>query len=64
MAKKTGPIAYIRQVRSEAKKIAWPSRQETTMSMIAVFIMVLLSSLFLFFADQVIAYVIRMIMGF
>lgn len=61
--KKTGPIAYFKQVRSEARKITWPSRQETTMSMIAVFIMVILASLFLFFADQGIAFVIRKIMG-
>lgn len=61
---KTGPAEYIRQVKSETKKVTWPSRQETTVSMIAVFIMVFISSLFLYFSDQVIAYVIRMIMGF
>lgn len=63
MAKKTGPIAFYNQVKSEAKKIMWPSRQETTMSMVAVFVMVTLSSLFLFFADQIIAFAIRYIMG-
>jgi preprotein translocase subunit SecE len=62
-AKKTGLIAYIKQVRSEGRKITWPSRQETTMSMVAVFIMVFISAIFLFFADQGIAFVIRKIMG-
>ncbi|MGN7439256.1 MAG: preprotein translocase subunit SecE [Alcanivorax sp.] len=61
---KTGPVEYIRQVKSETKKVTWPSRQETTVSMIAVFVMVFFASLFLYFADQIIAYVIRLIMGF
>lgn len=61
---KAGPAEYIRQVRSEMKKVAWPSRQETTVSMIAVFAMVFIASFFLYFADQVIAFLIRMIMGF
>ena len=63
MANKTGPIEYIRQVRSEGRKITWPSRQETTVSVIAVFIMGFLASAFLFFADQIIAWAIRIIMG-
>ncbi len=63
MAKK-GPIEFIRQVKSEGKKITWPTRQETTVSMIAVFIMVFISSIFLYFADQIIAYLISLVMGF
>lgn len=61
---KTGPVEFVKQVKSETKKITWPSRQETTVSMIAVFIMVFISSVFLYFADQIIAFLVRMIMGF
>jgi len=61
---KTGPGEFIQQVKSETKKVTWPSRQETTVSMIAVFVMVFISAIFLYFADQMIAWVIRMIMGF
>ncbi len=61
---KTGPLEYIRQVKSETKKVTWPSRQETTVSMIAVFVMVFISAFFLYFADQIIAYFIRLVMGF
>lgn len=63
MAKKTGPVAFFNQVKSEGRKITWPSRQEIVVSVVAVFIMVFMASIFLFFADQVIAYLIRMIMG-
>ena len=51
-------------MRNEAKKVTWPSRKETTVSTIAVFIMVTLAAIFLYFADQIIAFLIRMIMGF
>ncbi len=60
---KKGPVEFVRQVKSETKKVTWPTRQETTVSMIAVFIMVFISSIFLYFADQIIAYLIQMIMG-
>lgn len=60
----TGPIEYFKQVRAEIKKITWPTRQETTVSVIAVFVMVMLASIFLFVADQVIAWVIRTILNF
>ncbi|MDH5721982.1 MAG: preprotein translocase subunit SecE [Alphaproteobacteria bacterium] len=60
---KTGPATFIKQVKSEGKKITWPSKNETITSMIAVFIMVFISSVFLYFTDQIIAFFIRMIMG-
>jgi preprotein translocase subunit SecE len=58
---KTGPIQFLKQVRSEARKITWPSRHETTVSTIAVFIMVFIASVFLYFADQLMAFVVRTI---
>ncbi|MBI1301237.1 MAG: preprotein translocase subunit SecE [Alphaproteobacteria bacterium] len=61
--KKKTPIEFVNQVRSEARKVTWPSRQETVVSMLAVFIMVTISAIFLYFADQIIAWVIRLIMG-
>lgn len=57
------PVEYIRQVRSETRKISWPSRQETTISAIAVFVMVVVSSIFLFGADQLIALIVREIIN-
>lgn len=61
---KTGPVEFFRQVKSETKKVTWPSRKETGVSMIAVFVMVVTCSIFLYLADQVIAFSLRMIMGF
>lgn len=60
---KIAPMEFFKQVRSEAKKVAWPTRQETTSSTIAVFIMVILASLFLFAADQLMAFVVKLVLG-
>lgn len=60
---KTGPIEYIRQVKAEVKKITWPSRHETTVSTIAVFIMVFIASVFLYFADQIIAFLVGFVLS-
>ncbi len=60
---KVNPMQFIQQVKSEVKKVTWPSRKETTVSTIAVFIMVTLASLFLFFADQVLAFLVNLVLS-
>jgi preprotein translocase subunit SecE len=57
------PFAFIRQVKAEVQKVTWPSRQETTVSTIAVFSMVVFASLFLFIADQVLAHAVEFLLG-
>ena len=60
---KIAPAEFFKQVRSEAKRVTWPSRQETMASTIAVFVMVVIASVFLFTADQVLSYVVRLVLG-
>lgn len=59
---KSGPMQYFRDVRAEAKKVTWPSRKETIASTIAVFIMVVLASVFLYLSDQIIAYLVSLVL--
>lgn len=61
---KTSPMQFLQQVKAEVKKVTWPSRKETTVSTIAVFIMVTLAAIFLFFADQIIAFLVNFILDF
>ena len=45
---KTSPGEFMRQVQAEARKVVWPSRQETVTTAIMVgFMMVLLAVFFL-----------------
>ena len=60
---KTTPIEYIRQVKSEMKKVTCPTKQETITSTIAVFIMVLIAAVFLFTADQVLSYFVKLLLS-
>lgn len=58
------PFRFFKEVKIEGRRVTWPTRQETTVSVIAVFIMVTIASIFLYFADQIIAWAVRLIMGF
>ena len=60
---KAGPFNYFREVKQEALKVSWPSRKETIASTIAVFIMVTLASIFLYLSDQVLAYLVSLVLG-
>ncbi len=61
--KKTSPFQFFSQVKAETKKITWPTRKETTISTIMVFIMVTIAAIFLFLTDQVVATIIQWILG-
>jgi len=58
------PVRFFKEVKIEGKKITWPTRSETTTSVIAVFIMVTIAAIFLYFADQILAWGVQQIMGF
>jgi preprotein translocase subunit SecE len=47
------PFQFLQEVRSEAKKVVWPSRRETTITSGLVILMVLASSLFFVVVDWV-----------
>jgi preprotein translocase subunit SecE len=57
------PFKFLQEVRSETAKVTWPSRRETTITTIMVFIMVALSSVFFFLADQVIRVLVTFVLG-
>ncbi|WP_176085159.1 preprotein translocase subunit SecE [Martelella sp. HB161492] len=52
MASKSNPFTFLQQVRSETAKVVWPSRRETMISTLMVFVMVVAAALFFFAADQ------------
>lgn len=60
---KTNPMEFIEQVRSETSKVTWPTRKETTVTTIMVFVMVFLASLFFLAADQALSWIVSMVLG-
>jgi preprotein translocase subunit SecE len=63
MMAKTSPALFAKQVRQEAAKVTWPTRKETAVSTLMVFLMVVFAALFFFLADQVLGYVVRLVLG-
>lgn len=49
---KTSPGEFLRQVRTEASKVVWPTREETVRTSIFVFIMMVILSLFFLGVDS------------
>ncbi|MFK7865810.1 MAG: preprotein translocase subunit SecE [Alphaproteobacteria bacterium] len=62
-AARTSPAQFIREVRSEAKKVVWPTRKETMLGTIMVLIMASIMGLFFLGVDQVIAWAVRLLIG-
>ena len=60
---KTSPAQFIRQVRQETAKVTWPTRKETAVTTIMVFIMVALAAVFFLVVDQVFAYIVGLVLG-
>ncbi len=50
--RKTSPAEFMNQVRSETRKVVWPTRQETIRTAIFVFIMMIVMSLFFLGIDS------------
>ncbi len=51
-AEKFNLVTYLQDVRVELGKVMWPSRQQVISESAAVFLMVLVSTLFIFLIDS------------
>lgn len=60
---KTSPGEFVRQVQAEARKIVWPSRQETVTTAIFVAIMMLILALFFLGVDTLFGAAVRWLLS-
>ena len=60
---KTNPFEFIQQVRAETAKVTWPTRNETIVTTIMVFIMAILAAIFFFLVDQVLGWGVGLLLG-
>ncbi|MQX37211.1 preprotein translocase subunit SecE [Roseospira navarrensis] len=60
---KVNPGQFVRQVRQELAKVTWPTRKETAISTLMVFVMVFLAAIFFFVVDQVLSWGVQLIFG-
>jgi preprotein translocase subunit SecE len=60
---KFSPFKFLQEVRAEAQKVTWPTRKETTVTTIMVFVMVVIASIFFLLADQVMRLAVSFLLG-
>jgi preprotein translocase subunit SecE len=56
---KTSPGEFFNQVKAEARKVVWPTRQETTTTAIFVGIMMLILAVFFLGIDSVFGMIVQ-----
>lgn len=60
---KTTPVEFMRQVRTEASKIHWPSRQETVTTAIFVGIMTVILAVFFLGIDALFGWIVSSLLS-
>jgi len=60
---KFSPGEFAQQVRQEFFKITWPTRKETTMTTMMVFVMVILAAIFFLVSDIIIGWFVDTVLG-
>ncbi|GHD00291.1 preprotein translocase subunit SecE [Novosphingobium pokkalii] len=56
---KTSPGEFFNQVKAEARKVVWPTRQETTTTAIFVGVMMLILAVFFLGIDSVFGMIVQ-----
>jgi preprotein translocase subunit SecE len=60
---KISPGEFMRQVQAEARKVVWPTRQETTTTAIFVGIMMVILAIFFLGVDSLFGAVVRWLLS-
>lgn len=59
----TKVINFINEVKQETKKVTWPTRKDTMLSVLMVLIMVTIAGLFFLLVDLGISKIVTLILG-
>ena len=54
---------FLKEARAELKKVTWPSWEDVNRSTIVVFVTVIVLTLFVYFADKAVAFVLDKVLG-
>ena len=60
---KSSPFKFLQEVREETEKVTWPSRRETLVTTVMVFLMVAVASVFFLIVDLFARNIITLILG-
>ena len=54
---------FVREVRQETSKVTWPTRKETMVTTMMVFVMVTFAAIFFWIVDEVLGTAVRFLLG-
>ena len=57
------PAQLVREIRTEMRRVVWPTRRETGVATFMVFVMVAVMSVFFLLVDQIISMAVQAILG-
>ena len=57
------PFQFVQEVRSETSKVVWPSRKETLITTVMVFIMCAFAAVFFYIVDWLLGLGVGLILG-
>jgi preprotein translocase subunit SecE len=60
---KTNPAQFIQEVRQEANKVTWPTRKESGISTVMVFVMVIVFAIFFMVVDWALQLGVKAVLG-
>jgi len=60
---KSSPFEFVQQVRRELSRVTWPSRKETMVTTVMVFIFVFVAALFFFGVDTILSAIVKFVLS-
>ena len=60
---KANLFKFMQEVRDETQKVTWPSRRETAITTLMVFVMVFAAAVFFFVSDQFLRLIVTWVLG-
>lgn len=57
------PAKFVREVRSEASKVTWPTRKEVMVSSALVVVMTIVAAIFFIIVDNISQWLVQLILG-
>ena len=60
---RASPFKFLQEVRAEGQKVTWPTRRETAVTTMMVFIMTAVAAIFFLLSDKVMWFVVTTIIG-
>ncbi len=57
------PAKFVREVRSEASKVTWPTRKEVMVSAALVVVLTIVAAIFFIIVDNISQWLVQLILG-